>query len=60
MNEDDSLKEEKKALIDLIVWYRDEYHRKDFGHTEMIEKIKQATTSKELDSYHQITDFWLD
>jgi hypothetical protein len=34
------LEEDKQSLIELIEWYRDEYHKSDFCHTEMIEKIK--------------------
>ena len=35
---DDKLEEDKQGLIELIEWYRDEYHKSDFCHTEMIEK----------------------
>ncbi len=55
-----NLEEEKQALIDLIIWYRDEYHKKDFCHTEMIDKIRQIVDAQELDQYWQIVDAWLD
>ena len=56
----DNLEEYKQALIELIEWYRDEYHKSDFCHTEMIEKIKQSQDEKELSTYEQIIDGWLD
>lgn len=52
--------EAKQALIELIVWYRDEWHRRDFCHSEMIEKIEQLNTEKELAIYEQLIDGWLD
>ncbi len=52
--------EDKEGLIDLITWYRDEYHKNDFGHTEMIEQVKEATNDKELDMIERIADGWLD
>ena len=39
---DDKLEEDKQGLIELIEWYRDEYHKSDFCHTEMIEKIRNS------------------
>lgn len=56
----DYSEEDKQALIDLIIWYRDEYHRKDFGHSEMIEKIKSTNDKKELGIIEQTVDLWLD
>jgi hypothetical protein len=55
-----SLEEDKQGLIELIEWYRDEYHKSDFCHTEMIEKIKQIQDEKELSIYEQVVDGWLD
>jgi len=55
-----SLEEDKKGLIDLILWYRDEWHKKDFGHTEMIEKIQLVTKIEDLDFFEQTVDGWLD
>jgi hypothetical protein len=52
--------DKKKALIELIEWYRDEWHKKDFGHTEMIKEIKAAEDDKILSLYEQIIDGWLD
>jgi len=54
------LEEEKKELISLIEWYRDEYHKLDFCHSNMIEKIKVSTNANELEMYWKITDGWLD
>jgi hypothetical protein len=54
------LEEDKQSLIELIEWYRDEYHKSDFYHTEMIEKIKQIQDEKELSIYEQVVDEWLD
>lgn len=51
--------DDKQSLIDLIKWYRDEYHHKDFGHTEMINKIPSAT-KEELEVYYKSVDGWLD
>ena len=56
----DSLEEDKQALIELIEWYRDEWHKSDFCHTEMIEKIKQVKTKQELGIYEQVVDGWLE
>lgn len=55
-----NLEERKQSLVTLICWYRDEYHKIDFCHTEMIEKIKQIKYEKELSVYEQIVDGWLD
>jgi hypothetical protein len=54
------LEEEKTSLISVIEWYRDEYHKKDSGHTEMIEEIKQITNIGDLEPYWQQIDNWLD
>ena len=48
------------ALIDLIEYYRDEYHRADWCHTDMINKIKNGTDPKTIEMYWKITDGWLD
>lgn len=52
--------EDKQAMIELIEWYRDEYHRKDFGHSEMIEKIKTTSDAKELKFIESIVDGWIE
>lgn len=54
------LEEDKQSLVELIEYYRDEYHKSDFCHTEMIEKIKQIQDEKELSIYEQVVDGWLD
>ena len=55
-----SFEEDKQGLIDLIEWYRDEYHKSDWCHTEMINEIKQIKNANELSHYEQIVDGWLD
>lgn len=55
-----NIEEDKKYLINLIKWYRDEYHKEDFGHSEFIENISKLTKSSELEPYYQIVDDWLD
>lgn len=40
------MEEEKESLIDLIIWYRDEYHKSDWCHTELIQKVNEAKTEK--------------
>jgi hypothetical protein len=53
------LEEDKKSLIELIEWYRDKYHKKDFGHREMIERIRSISDPKEFEPFEQIIDGWL-
>lgn len=53
------LEEDKQSLIKLIEWYRDEYHKSDFCHTELIERIRKIQNEKELSIYEQIPDGWL-
>ena len=50
---------QKISLIEIIEWYRDNYHKKDFCHSEMIEKIKQVTEENQLSYFEQIADGWL-
>lgn len=53
--------EYKQSLIELLIWYRDEYHRTDKGgHDELIQQVEQATTQEELSPVEQIIDGWLD
>jgi hypothetical protein len=54
------LKDNQLGLIHLIEWYRDEYHKTDFGHTKMIEEIKNTTDNNQLEKYYKILDGWLD
>ena len=54
------LEEEKKEIIDLIKWYRDEYHFDDWCHSKMIEEIVNVKTLKDLDPYWAVVDGWLD
>ena len=46
----------KKDLIELIEWYQKEYHKKDLGHSKLIEYIKAATTVSELDRIWDMID----
>lgn len=54
------LEEEKRGLIDLIMWYRTDYHKSDFGHRELIEQVDAAQTTEDLESVYQVVDGWLD
>lgn len=54
------MKEQKQSLIDLIEWYRDEWHKKDFGHTDMIEKIRATDDPDVVEIYEKVVDGWLD
>ena len=54
------MNEEKESLINLIIWYRDEYHKGDFGHNDLIQIVKEAKISNELEHVWQIVDGWLD
>ncbi len=55
-----SLDDQKETLISIIRWYRDEYHRHDINHTDMIAAVMAATQVDELERYWQATDAWLD
>lgn len=55
-----NLEKDKQGLIDLIIWYRDEYHHGDWCHSELIERVKNATTYDHLDPIYQIVDGWID
>jgi len=50
----------KQDLIRIIEWYRDEWHRRDWCHSEMIENIKKTNDDKQLEIYEQIVDGWLE
>lgn len=54
------LEEDKKSLINLILWYKNEYHKKDFGHSEMIEEIRKINKKEDLEPYEKVIDSWLD
>ena len=61
MNKQQPLDEEyRDSLIDLITWYRDEYHRADWAHSEMIEQVKAAVTLDDVAGIEQTLDGWLD
>ena len=54
--------ERRDVLIELIEWYRDEYHSHDPIHSEMIESIKELKHNdfKRLEMYERSVDDWLD
>ena len=54
------LEKDKQSLIELIEWYHDSYHKSDFCHSEMIDKINEIKNENELSIYEQIVDSWLD
>ena len=56
----ESFEDGKQALIDLIIWYRDEWHKGDFNHTEMIDKLRETNDPKVVELYEKIVDGWLD
>lgn len=49
----------KDYLPDLILWYRNDYHKRDFGHMEMIDRINKTNDLEELELYEKIVDDWL-
>lgn len=52
--------EDRLALIDLIRWYRDKYHRKDFGHTEYMKNLQSPDlTHKQFIIIEAIVDDWI-
>lgn len=54
------LEKDKQSLIELIEWYRDSYHKSDFCHSKMIDKINEIKNENELSVYEKIVDSWLD
>lgn len=54
----DCFQEEKDSLIDLIIWYKTEYHKKDFGHDELIEKVNASKNKDDLNLIWEIVDGW--
>jgi hypothetical protein len=52
--------EQKQSLIDLIKWYRDEWHKADWCHSEMIEKLTTTNDEKLVELYEKVVDGWLD
>ncbi len=49
----------RRSLIELIIWYRDDYHRQDCGHSQLIERLKEAASMDDIDPIDQILDGWL-
>lgn len=56
----EDIEDYKESLVHLVEWYRDEYHRKDTCHNELIEDIKKATSYGGLEICEKIIDDWLD
>ena len=54
------LDEYKESLVSTIAWYRDHYHRAVFGHDDLIEQVRMATSEEELDSVERVLDDWFD
>ncbi len=54
----DLFEEQKEIMIDLIEWYRDQFHKKDFGHTKMIEQVRAATNYEELQPIERMLELW--
>ncbi len=55
------LEEYKAALINIIIWYRDEYHRQANGiHDDLITAVNRATTAEQLDDVECVLDDWFD
>lgn len=54
------IEEMKEALIDLITYYRNDYHKSDWCNTDLINKVKNTDDIKELLLYEKIVDDWLD
>jgi len=57
---EERLNDRKNNLIELIEWYRDEYHKNEFGHNELIERVNKAMSDDEIDRVWQIVDGWID
>lgn len=52
--------EDKKAIIEIIEWYRDDYHKFDCGHNDMIETIRTTNDEGEIKLIEEIIDGWVD
>ncbi len=58
-----NLEQDRKSLIEIIEWYRDEYHKGLWNnnfHNDLIEQVKNAQTEKELEYLEKVVDGWLD
>ncbi len=55
------IEKDKQYLIDLIIWYRDEYHHdQNLSHNDLIKMVESATNFDQLSLIEQIVDSWLD
>jgi len=55
------LTDEQKALIELIEWYRDEYHRCKLGtHNDLIRRTREAESEDDIEQIWHVVDSWLD
>lgn len=54
-------KDDIEGLVDLITWYRDEYHHSDFGHAAFIKELLNKNLSKKrFEQIEAIVDGWID
>lgn len=61
INEDNyTLEDDKQSLIDIVIWYRDEYSKGAKTYYDgLIKKIRNTKTQKELSTFEQIIDSWM-
>jgi len=53
-------KEDIHSLIDLITWYRYEYHHSDFGHADYIDTLLNFPSDRDFEEIEHAVDDWLD
>ena len=54
-----SLKEEKDAIINLVLYYKNKNQESDDCFEDIIEEINKCKNSKELEYYWRLTDNWI-
>jgi hypothetical protein len=55
------LEQDKKDLIELILWYQnDYYHSNDSFFDEIIDEILNCEDRVQLELYYKIVDGWID
>lgn len=55
-----NLENQKNDLIDLIIWYRDKYHKSDSIHSDLIERVSNCKSINSLYEVWDVVDRWLD
>ena len=57
-----NFEEDREALIDLVIWYRDHYYSSGYKDhlNDMIKTIQNCTNTDELAMYEVIIDGWID